>query len=74
MLIQRLCAVWVTLTACVAIKDLEAQFLPDLCSRDLVIVKVQVGRNTGEKRKMMVSSAYFLHEKDGPPLSKLTAG
>jgi hypothetical protein len=43
---------------------MEAQLMPEFCSRDVVAVIVElIGLNIGETRKMVVSSAYFPHEK-----------
>ncbi|KAL6418797.1 hypothetical protein ACFW04_014237 [Cataglyphis niger] len=54
--------------AAIAVKGLEAQLLPEFCSRDVAAIVVDFRRsNTGETRK--VSSAYFPHEEEGsfPP-------
>ncbi|XP_029668326.1 uncharacterized protein LOC115238540 [Formica exsecta] len=56
--------------AAIAVKGLEAQLIPEYCSRDVVAVTVDFLRfTTGETRKVVVSSAYFPHEEEGslPP-------
>ncbi|XP_036138479.1 uncharacterized protein LOC118644326 [Monomorium pharaonis] len=49
--------------ACVAVKGLESQLLPDFCSRDLVVVVIEDASGTGIKMRMVVASGYFLHEE-----------
>ncbi|XP_029669296.1 uncharacterized protein LOC115239096 [Formica exsecta] len=52
--------------AAIAVKGLEAQLMPEFCSRDVVAVTVDFLRfTTGETRRMVVSSAYFSHEEEG---------
>ncbi|XP_036148374.1 uncharacterized protein LOC118647462 [Monomorium pharaonis] len=52
--------------ACVAVKGLESQLLPDFCSRDLVAVVIEDTSGTGIKTRMVVASGYFSHEEDDP--------
>jgi len=52
--------------AAIVIKGVEAQLMPEFCSRDFVAISVVFGRiNTGEPRRIVVSSAYFLHGERG---------
>ena len=56
--------------AAIAVKGLEAQLMPEFCSRDVAAIVVDFRRsNTGETRKVVVSSTYFPHEEGGslPP-------
>jgi len=52
--------------AAIAVKRMEAQLMPEFCSRDVVTISAVFGRvNTGEPRRIVVSSAYFPHEEGG---------
>ncbi|XP_067209949.1 uncharacterized protein [Linepithema humile] len=49
--------------ACVAVKGMEAQLIPHLCSRDVAAVEVDFTADSGDRKKMVVCSAYFSHDK-----------
>ena len=54
--------------AAIAVKGVTAQLMPEFCSRDVVAVTVELIRaNTGDRRKVVVCSAYFPHEGEVPP-------
>nr|XP_012217588.1 PREDICTED: uncharacterized protein LOC105669289 [Linepithema humile] len=49
--------------ACVAVKGMEAQLIPHLCSRDVAAVEVNFTDDSGDRKKMVVCSAYFSHDE-----------
>ncbi|XP_067216942.1 uncharacterized protein [Linepithema humile] len=49
--------------ACVAVKGMEAQLIPHLCSRDVAAVKVNFTDDSGDRKKMVICSAYFSHDE-----------
>nr|XP_012217684.1 PREDICTED: uncharacterized protein LOC105669363 [Linepithema humile] len=56
--------------ACVAVKGMEAQLIPHLCSRDVAAVEVNFTDDSGDRKKMVICSAYFSHDegKAVPPV------
>ncbi|XP_029679487.1 uncharacterized protein LOC115245345 [Formica exsecta] len=56
--------------AAIAVNELEAQLMPEFCSRDVVAVTVDFLKFiTGETGRVVVSLVYFPHEEEGslPP-------
>nr|XP_012234577.1 PREDICTED: uncharacterized protein LOC105679244 [Linepithema humile] len=49
--------------ACVAVKGMETQLIPHLCSRDVAAVEVHFTADSGDRRKMVACSAYFSHDE-----------
>ncbi|XP_067216941.1 uncharacterized protein [Linepithema humile] len=49
--------------ACVAVKGMEAQLILHLCSRDVAAVKVNFTDDSGDRKKMVICSAYFSHDE-----------
>nr|XP_012217193.1 PREDICTED: uncharacterized protein LOC105669026 [Linepithema humile] len=49
--------------ACVAVKGMEAQLIPHLCSRDVAAVEVNFTDHSGDRKKMVICSAYFSHDE-----------
>lgn len=51
------------------VKGIDAQLIPNLCSRDLLMVEVETSENDGIRTGLIVSLAYFPHEEKGsmPP-------
>lgn len=47
-------------------KGLKARLMPELCSRDLVIVEVETNRSVGKNGRIVIYSVYFPYS-DGPP-------
>ncbi|KMQ88925.1 lian-aa1 retrotransposon protein [Lasius niger] len=56
--------------AAIAVKGVNAQLMPEFCSRDVVAVAVELVRaNAGDLMRVVVCSAYFPHEEENllPP-------
>nr|XP_012215699.1 PREDICTED: uncharacterized protein LOC105668092 [Linepithema humile] len=49
--------------ACVAVKGMEAQLILHLCSRDVAAVEVNFTDDSGDRKKMVICSAYFSHDE-----------
>ena len=51
---------------CILVKGLEAEILPDHCSRDLKAIRIRFILR-GVARWLVVGSAYFPYDSEGPP-------
>lgn len=50
----------------IVVKGIEAQLMPEFCSRDVLIIMMGLTKiNFGEVGKVMVSLPYFFHEESG---------
>ncbi|XP_012220497.1 uncharacterized protein [Linepithema humile] len=50
--------------ACVAIKGMDAQLIPHLCSRDVAAVEVNFTDDSSYRKKMVICSAYFSYDEE----------
>lgn len=54
--------------ACIAVKGMDALLLPNMCSRDLVVIKMRLKGRRGERLELCIASAYFPGDSaTGPP-------